>query len=394
MSLINMNDYKLYLNILSPANNINKLDDDIDWFKLYQLSITTGTSGVLYIKIINSNLTQTECPVITDLKKIYNKYLYYNLRIIHHYEILANKITKAGIPFIPLKGIVLINDYYNHIGMRVTSDIDLLFRREDSDIYLSLFGIKHKIYQPAYFFSKYVYDKFDSKMIADYSIEGISVDLHERLHVPWYPFKISIKEVWRAAYETAEDVTSLRMSSEHLLIYLVTHLYRHLQGHLQNNKPFKFIWFYDIAVVLNAERNNLNEVKLLNIAKSWDCHEILCCMVNAVAEAFDLHVTKVIRKEANMYKNGKKEAIKSIYHFLNPSDTAYTPNLNLKFWNPNKIKYSLLHNIFYMISFLFPSRSYLKSCYPSTSSLFILTRYPQWLLSKIGGKIYLYLKKN
>jgi hypothetical protein len=225
-------------------------------------------------------------------------------------------------------------------------------------------------------------------MVADFSIEGINVDLHEQLHVPWYPFRINIKEVWRAAYKTSEDSTSHRMSSEHLLIYLVTHLYRHLQGHLQKQKPFKFIWFYDIAVVLNVEKNKLDEEKVLNIAKSWDCHEVLCCMIDAVAEAFDLQEAQVIREKAKRYEISRDEAKKALYYTLDPSATNNSPDLSLKFWNPDKQTANASHHILYVLSYLFPSKAYLKSCYPSTYSGLIYARYPQWIIEKLGNKLF------
>ncbi len=379
---------KLLLKLLSSEKLAASLVYDSQrWAEVYSIALKSGLGGILYKKIAGAGLTESECPILPDLKKVYDKYMFHNLKILHQYEKLRQQLSEAGIPFIPLKGIALINDYYKNPGLRYTSDIDLLFRREDSERYLGLFGLKAERFQPSRFFSKYISNRSDAKLVTEFSVEGVRVDLHEQLQAPGHPFRIESIGLWEDAYRSNGGGVVYRMSAEHLLVYLATHLYRHLARHLKEKVPFRFVWFYDIAMVLQKEKDRLDEAKLLDLARSANCHEVVCCMLTAAADVFRIEGLTKLREEALGYGVGKTEAVYALYFTLDPVKAGVRPNPDVPFWNKKQEATSVSGRLIDTLSYLFPSRAYLRSKYPGTRPGFIYTKYPQWLIKKTAGRV-------
>jgi len=109
---------------------LNLLKEKIDWEDFIDQTRYHGTaaSAYLHFKQLDKGIPE---GVKKRLRKMYLWNLTHNLKLWSALEQILKTFNQANIEAIPLKGIFLAEHLHGHIGIRSSSDLDLLVRRED-----------------------------------------------------------------------------------------------------------------------------------------------------------------------------------------------------------------------------------------------------------------------
>jgi len=115
------------------------MSQGIDVAHLINMAIDEGLIGILYKNIVKSgelknlNDKQIEC-----IRFLYHRNTFFNLKLIHDFKKVLHQLNQNRIRVVLLKGISLLNQVYDDIGLRPMMDIDLWIPNED---YLELIKI-------------------------------------------------------------------------------------------------------------------------------------------------------------------------------------------------------------------------------------------------------------
>lgn len=109
---------------------LNLLKEKIDWEGFITQARHHGiaASTYLHFKQLEKGIPE---EVKNRLRKMYLWNLGHNLKLWSALEQILKTFNQANIEAIPLKGIFLAEHLHGHIGIRSSSDLDLLVRRED-----------------------------------------------------------------------------------------------------------------------------------------------------------------------------------------------------------------------------------------------------------------------
>ena len=85
-----------------------------------------GLAGVLYKNLTESNLLDIlDKRQVETLRSLYHRNVIFNLKLIHDFKEIIHKLNQKKIKVVPLKGIILLKQVYEDIGLRQLTDIDL-----------------------------------------------------------------------------------------------------------------------------------------------------------------------------------------------------------------------------------------------------------------------------
>lgn len=109
---------------------VNLLEEKIDWEDFIDQARCHGiaASAYLHFKQLDKGIPE---GVKNRLRKMYLWNVAHNLKLWSALEDILRVFNQANIEAIPLKGIFLAEHLHGHIGIRSSSDLDLLVRRKD-----------------------------------------------------------------------------------------------------------------------------------------------------------------------------------------------------------------------------------------------------------------------
>ena len=109
---------------------VNLLEEKIDWEDFIDQARYHGiaASAYLHFKQLNKGIPE---GVKNRLRKMYLWNVTHNLKLWSALEEILRAFNQANIEAIPLKGIFLAEHLHGHIGIRSSSDLGLLVRRDD-----------------------------------------------------------------------------------------------------------------------------------------------------------------------------------------------------------------------------------------------------------------------
>jgi len=109
---------------------LNLLEENIHWENFITQARHHGTapSTYLHFKQLDNRIPER---VKDRLRKMYLWNVAHSLKLWSTLEVILRTFDQANIKAIPLKGIFLAERLHGHIGIRTSSDLDLLVRKED-----------------------------------------------------------------------------------------------------------------------------------------------------------------------------------------------------------------------------------------------------------------------
>ena len=136
-------------------------------------------------------------------------------------ENVLAELEKAGIWYMPLKGI-LIKDLYPQIGMRQMADNDILFdkiRAEDVRTIMQSFGFKTKNFDSGN------HDIYYKPPVCNFEMHTqLFSDLHQEVFYNYY------SDVFQMLTKDSENCFGYHLSVEDFYIYITAHNYKHFSG--------------------------------------------------------------------------------------------------------------------------------------------------------------------
>lgn len=272
--------------LLSPQHTIDNLKAQADqlsgmeWETLVSTAERCGLLPLLHWRI--QTLDQT-CVVPDDLhKKLHRAFLINasrNTLFLHEAGNILASLKAASISAIGLKGLYLLENVFENVGMRFMSDLDILLHKEDIPSALSI--CQALGYQPTTYFD-ISQNNLDIKHVPPLEKEnGPYLELHWTILEENEPFSIDAGGLWaRANPVQIAGVNALALSPEDLVLHLCLHL-----GY-QHNFKLGLRGLFDIAAVLHHFAGQVDWRKMIGIAQNWGAERVLRLTLGLVDEIF------------------------------------------------------------------------------------------------------------
>lgn len=291
------------------------INEVTDW-KLFQtLALQTSLAPLCYKSLVTSRHYNVPEETASFLKRVYSKTLAQNILILDEYDQLKAILDQAKIPYVPLKGVRLIGEYYKDAGLRNTSDVDLLFRKSD-------IGAVRKLMKNSGY-NEYIVDEYlriseltKNPSPYQYSKNNVSIDFHILLNRVG-KISLNIKDYWNLAIKK-EDSFEFVLNPNLEFIHLCYHFYKHIIIGAS-----KLIWFYDLQIFI--ENNKLEWVKIEAFAKEFNCHKEVFAIVRALEIIYS---GKGMPEELADIK-GKKYSITDLIKYNLTIDPKFLENQSL-----------------------------------------------------------------
>ena len=189
----------------------------------------------------------------------------------HLLEIL-NSFRESGLPVIVLKGIPLEENLYPQVGLRPTTDIDLMVRLPDlslADQVLESVGfavnadaaVSDLYRQHHHHSAPYVHKRTDAM-----------VELHWDVVSPDRPYGVNLNQFWANAEETSiDDVPCLVLAPEDQLLHLSLHFW----GDRLGQRSGALLQLCDIALLLKRQGSGLRWDYFTQNADSYPLNRVI-----------------------------------------------------------------------------------------------------------------------
>lgn len=262
-----------------------------------------------------------------SLKEKYQAALYQNIFIKSQTAQILQLFERLAIDVIPLKGTLFAEKYFNHIGARATSDIDLLVQKEDlkkaEQAVKNIGYIIEETRIPNHFHSSF------SKLIPGSSIP-LTVEIHWNV-VKENTSNFQIEEIWNDS-TTIEGYKYVKELSElHTFYTICLHGWRH------NLDSWKY--FIDIIQVIIQLADKIEYNELEKMAARHQTKKRIFRTLSIVYEEypqlneillfpFKISTTKNRKTALNKYVDfidysffsydSPKHSFKELYHWLYP----------------------------------------------------------------------------
>jgi len=352
----------------SELELIDKLIPQVlDWDYFISTIIDRGIGPLFYKKLpLLVNANQIPAVVKTKLQQVYYKTFSRSVVLYEHFREVMKSFNDAGIDIIALKGIYLSEKLYGDIGLRQFSDIDLLVKEEDAEKCISILG------QSGYHSSEYKVAEFVRKnteilhfppMIRD----GVSIEIHTKLHKNSEKYKIDVQSVWDSASPVTLNGAKVYVPDlYHQLIHLCLHLDKHFRGgHVQ------FTCFNDISNFVESNRDLTDWNHLIEKCKTYKCEPIVFEYLILVHQFMNVSLPQNITEKYSWCLTDADRQLFIKYLQGDMSESAYkmhSKNLRNVKGAGAKIKYSF--------HLLFPPKAFMIQLYKIRKPSLVIFYYP------------------
>jgi len=219
-----------------------------DWDYLIKTVIDRGIAPLLFKKLPSlKNRSLIPDIVQAKLQQTYYITISRGTLLLNYFQHIAKAFSNQGIPVVVLKGVYLSENLYHDIGLRQFSDIDLLVHEEDGERCLDILRNLGYRAVSALKLSEFVNSQFDTVHYTPMVLNGVSIEIHIKLHRKGEKYNLLTSELWKNAVAvTVNKCNVLALEINDLLIHLCVHLDKHFQvGKVQ------FTCLSDITNVLN-----------------------------------------------------------------------------------------------------------------------------------------------
>lgn len=258
----------------TESEQLNNLIPQIrNWDYLIKTIIDRGIGPLFFKKLpLLSNSPKIPEYVKTKLQQAYYKTISRSMVLQENFRKIAEVFSPNNISVIALKGIYISEWLYQDIGLRQFSDIDLLVYEEDGEKCLNLLsGMGYKPSSVLSNLSEFVQEHFDIVHYSPMVLDGVSIEIHIKLHAKTEKYHLLVDEVWKNAIPaTINGSQVLALNIYDLLIHLCLHLDKHFRvGKVQ------FTCFTDITNILNKHVNMIDWEVLTESCRLYNCEKIV-----------------------------------------------------------------------------------------------------------------------
>lgn len=358
---------------LNPdPTDVNQLNDLIprisDWNYFTDIIISRGIGPLFYKKITYlSNSDLIPISVKSKLQNIYFLNLSRGIILQEYFDKINSVFKENSINVIALKGIYLNESLYNDIGLRQLSDIDLLINEENGIRCLDLLtnlGF-HKTNDGR---TEFHINNSEFVHYLPMVNNGVSVELHIKLHKKTETYYIPTKMLWENAVSVNISKTkALALCLNDLIIHICIHMDKHFrEGHIQ------FTCFSDLANLLEKYNESMNWNEFTDRCQIYNCESTVfkyIIMVNFFMNA-PINANIKDRYEKSLTKKDKEQFVEYLHgkFFSGSSSSVSSHLLNIKTLNSKHQKF------IYLIEDIFPSRKFMFDKYINSNKSKFLFR--------------------
>lgn len=373
MSTLNCTEELMLLSSCIDCNEEKKKEiiaiikgNSIDWNYFVNRALDTLLGPVIYRCFENLNKTESVVPaeVMHLLKNIYNAVLMNNMRLAGNFESLLPEFEKQNIKVIALKGMNVIHALYTDIGVRQTSDIDLLFYRSDASAARDIFF--QADFQCQYYMPEGALRVTNHPSPYKFYNDEVSYDFHVGLNKVYEQARIPMEDIFSRMLQKnifPKSIFSVLDYNDNF-IYLTQHLSEHFHSF-----DCKLVSFLDLVEFIRQDLIQWEVIVERSI--EWNCFESMSEMIFLTSEYFNTNIPAEFIAKLSV---SKKEKLKAMFEKLvrEPrtqlkDDHAYqgsTGFLSIKYLTVGgKLRY-FFHRVF-------PDLSYLKSKYRNRGNSYV-----------------------
>jgi hypothetical protein len=282
--------------------------NSIDWNYFVNRALDTLLGPVIYRCFESLNAKESVIPaeVMYSLKNIYNAVLMNNMRLAGNFETLLPEFEKKDIRVIALKGMNVIHSLYSDIGVRQTSDIDLLFYRSDA-------AAARDIFFQADFHCQYYMPEGALRVTnhpSPYKFynDEVSYDFHVGLNKVYEQARIPMEDIFSRTVQKNIFPKSSFSILDHNdnFIYLTQHLSEHFHSF-----DCKLVSFLDLVELIR--RDLIQWEVIVERSIEWNCFESMSEMIFLTSEYFNTVVPVELTAKLS---TSKKEELKAMFEKL------------------------------------------------------------------------------
>ena len=192
------------IKITPSVSELEQIDNLIlevkDWDYFTKTIIDRGIAPLLFKKLLalkNSFLIPD--AVQAKLQQTYYITISRGTLLLNYFQNIANSFSNQGISVIALKGVYLSENLYHDIGLRQFSDIDLLVHEEDGERCLDILRNLGYRAVSALKLSEFVSSQFDTVHYTPMVLNGVSIEIHIKLHRKGEKYNLLTSELWKNA---------------------------------------------------------------------------------------------------------------------------------------------------------------------------------------------------
>ena len=202
-----------------------------------------------------------------------------NLKLLNELGKVLRQLKQADIPVIVLKGAHLAAVVYEHIGLRLMCDIDLLVNMKD--IKNSSEVLKAMGYMSEAVFTESKDTHFEKHHLPDFCKPNARpIEVHWTIVNDMSPFRVAPEEVWKEAQETTIDgYPALALSPCDQIIYLCMHAYAHKFD--MGLRPF-----VDLVQVMRYYQGSIHWEQVKQRAQDWKASRCVFLMLYTANRLF------------------------------------------------------------------------------------------------------------
>ena len=199
-----------------PVSEFSNVSEEI-LEQLYQLSDKHDLAHLAGDALYKNDLLPKDSPAAAKFQKAQVLALYRYTRMEHERKQIYTVFEKEGIPFVPLKGLV-IRPLYPQPHLRTSCDLDILVHREDvtraSDVLVH--QLNYRTDQTAQYHD-----------ISLFSPSDIHLELHFSIQEDMPRLDQFLSQVWTYASPSVQDQWEFRLTPEFFMFHHIAHMAYH-----------------------------------------------------------------------------------------------------------------------------------------------------------------------
>lgn len=199
---------------------------------------------------------------------------------------LAEAWKQAGIAYIPLKGMALVDYLYHDLGHRAIGDLDLLIAPKDLINAKNAAEHAGAVLVKDNGFSDLVHDPYGLKY------QQLLVELHQHIHNKTQSYHVSMQDLWQSA-KIDPKLPGLGYRQPHE--YLIEHLCLHLYVHLYGSHRMKWAWFTDISDYLRRYGQALDPIVFRNLLATHNSSTEVKQVLGVLMQWVDEDIKRIIQ---------------------------------------------------------------------------------------------------
>lgn len=360
-----------------------------DWDYLIRTIIDRGIAPLLYKKLaLLMNSSMMPDTVRTKLQKTYYVTISRGTILLDYFQNIADAFSKQSISIIALKGVYLSENLYHDIGLRQFSDIDLLVHEEDGEKCLTILESMGFRATGAMKLSKFVNSQFDIVHYTPMVLNGVSIEIHIKLHRKGEKYNLLVDELWKNAVPvTINKRNVFALNINDLLIHLCVHLDKHFQvGKVQ------FTCLCDITNMLNENKTRFDWETFTASCQLYRSEEVVFKYLVLVNKHMNAPVPAYVIEKYSYLLTDQTE--QQFFKYLKGCFGSVSKNASISahFYYLKEVA-TFSNKVRYLSGVLLPSKDFLIQRYEIKQPILAIFYYPLRWFEGIKGVMF-HLKKS